>query len=135
MSEQILLAEDENILRDANRRLLECDGYKVVAVASGEEALTLLAEGEKFDLIISDYEMRGGMDGVWLLRQIREIRRYKHCADTPFILMSGRLDVSDDDQSSLADVAAKYGGVFFHKSKSIREAVREFLSANRQSDE
>lgn len=69
---QILVADDEPIVRRSLKMLLEHDGHKVLAVESGEAALAQLAQG-RFDLVITDFSMPG-MHGDQLVARIRAIR-------------------------------------------------------------
>ncbi len=62
-AETVLLIEDEPALRSSVRRILERNGYKVIAASNGLEALRA-AEGQQhaFDLLVTDIvlpEMRG----------------------------------------------------------------------------
>ena len=61
---------------------LELDGFEVTTAASGPRALELLRR-QDFDLVLSDVRMPG-MDGVELLRRIRQTR-----PDFPVVLMTG----------------------------------------------
>jgi CheY-like chemotaxis protein len=69
-AETILLVEDEEIVRRLTRDLLTSFGYRVLDVASGEEAL---AVDEPYDLLVSDVVMPG-MNGVELARQLTSER-------------------------------------------------------------
>ena len=53
---RVLLVDDDPLVCDSIRRLLEFDHHKVTAVANGNDALAL-AEKETFDLVILDYLM------------------------------------------------------------------------------
>jgi two-component system cell cycle sensor histidine kinase/response regulator CckA len=55
-SEAVLLVEDEPSVRASGRRILERLGYRVVACASGKEALAV-AEHGRFDLLLTDVVM------------------------------------------------------------------------------
>ena len=69
----VLLAEDDDMLRGVARRLLERDGFEVVAAASGPEALSALERRpEGIDVLVTDVVMPG-MTGVALAREV--IRR------------------------------------------------------------
>lgn len=68
---KILIVDDEEIVLELFRDVLEDEGYKVWAVSSGEEAVEKLKE-ISFDLIISDIRMPG-MDGLELLQRSKEI--------------------------------------------------------------
>jgi CheY-like chemotaxis protein len=70
--ETILLVEDEEMLRDVGRAVLEQHGYKVLVAGDGQEALELfLAREAPIDLIISDVVMPR-LGGVELYHAIRE---------------------------------------------------------------
>jgi two-component system cell cycle response regulator CpdR len=60
----ILLAEDEQVMREYLARALERSGYEVVAVDSGTKAAPLL-EAERFDLLLTDIIMPE-IDGIQL---------------------------------------------------------------------
>ncbi len=63
---RILLAEDEQAMREYLTRALEKSGYAVVAVDRGTAAVPLL-ERERFDLLLTDIVMPE-MDGIELAR-------------------------------------------------------------------
>ncbi len=66
---RILVADDEQGLREFVSEALQDDGHAVVTVADGEEAAQRLAR-EAFDLLITDLRMPR-MDGLALLRHAR----------------------------------------------------------------
>jgi two-component system, sensor histidine kinase and response regulator len=89
-----VLVVDDNA---TNRRILEemLEGWRMrpVSVESGKAALAALAlavAGERFDVVLTDYQMPH-MHGLTLARRIRKLRGY---ARTPIILLtsSGRSD-------------------------------------------
>lgn len=61
-SAPVLLIEDEPSVMTLVRAALERNGYQVVAVESGAEALRLLASGD-FHGVVSDMRTPGGVDG------------------------------------------------------------------------
>jgi len=67
----ILIAEDEDGVRDSLTQVLREEGYDVVATADGAAAIAALGTRE-FDVVISDLRMPGA-DGLSVLRQAREI--------------------------------------------------------------
>ena len=67
---KILIAEDDRELRQLFAHVLTKNGYTVLGVSNGEEALAAL-EQSYYDLIISDI-MMPKMDGYELVRSIRE---------------------------------------------------------------
>lgn len=52
--------------------------------ASGEEAIRLIESGRRFDVIILDIKMPGGMDGITALREIK-----RRQPDADVILLTG----------------------------------------------
>ena len=53
---RILVVDDELLIRESIKRVLEFDGNSVETAATGKEALARF-ENDKFDLVILDYEM------------------------------------------------------------------------------
>ncbi len=68
---RILLAEDDQVMREYLTRALERAGYAVSAVDRGTAAIPLL-ETERFDLLLTDIVMPE-MDGIELARRAAEI--------------------------------------------------------------
>jgi two-component system, cell cycle response regulator CpdR len=68
---RILLAEDDDVMRQYLTRALEKSGYGVTAVDRGTEALPLL-EQDHFDLLLTDIVMPE-MDGIELAQRCAEI--------------------------------------------------------------
>ncbi len=66
---KILVADDEQGLREFVAEALEDDGHTVVAVADGQEAARRISR-ESFDLLISDLRMPK-LDGLGVLRHAR----------------------------------------------------------------
>jgi len=82
--ERILFVDDENVLIDLGKALLERLGYRVETRTSAIDALEAFrADPRKYDLIISDMTMPR-MTGDELAQRIRVIR-----PDIPIILCSG----------------------------------------------
>lgn len=86
----ILLADDEFMLRDLLAELLESNGYNVIKVASGKEALKVLTEEIKVDLIIMDYSMPE-MNGLECAEKIRGLN-----LEVPIILSTGSLSIEEN---------------------------------------
>ena len=68
---RILLAEDDQVMREFLTRALERAGYAVTAVDRGTAALPLLQE-ETFDLLLTDIVMPE-MDGIELAQKAAEL--------------------------------------------------------------
>ncbi len=65
----ILIVDDEAIIRDLCIRALK--GYRILEAHNGEEALSVFSKGG-VDVILTDV-MMPGMDGIELLRRLKEI--------------------------------------------------------------
>ena len=68
---RILLAEDDQVMREYLARALERSGYSVTAVDRGTAAIPLL-EAERFDLLLTDIVMPE-MDGIELAQKAGEM--------------------------------------------------------------
>jgi PAS domain S-box-containing protein len=72
-TETILLVEDEKIVREVNRELLQSLGYTVHAAGSGREAIAAYMEkGNTIDLVILDMVMPG-MSGSGTFDRLRQL--------------------------------------------------------------
>ena len=67
----ILLAEDDEVMREYLSRALTRSGYRVTAVDRGTAAIPLL-ESERFDLLLTDIVMPE-MDGIELAQKAQEM--------------------------------------------------------------
>jgi Response regulator containing CheY-like receiver, AAA-type ATPase, and DNA-binding domains len=68
---RILLAEDDDSMRQYLVRALERSGYEVVAVDRGTAALPIIAS-ERFDLLLTDIVMPE-MDGIELAQHVASV--------------------------------------------------------------
>ncbi len=85
MSPRILVVEDESALATLLTYNLERAGFAVRVAATGEEALTLLAE-EPPDVVLLDW-MLPHVSGIEICRRIR---RGRETADLPIIMLTAR---------------------------------------------
>jgi len=85
MSATILIVEDEADLAELLRYNLESEGFRVVAAASGDEAVERIRDGVP-DLILLDW-MLPGLSGIELCRRWR-VR--EETARTPIIMITAR---------------------------------------------
>jgi two-component system, cell cycle response regulator CpdR len=69
---RILLAEDDDVMRQYLVRALEKSGYAVSAVDRGTKALELIQAGEEFDLLLTDIVMPE-LDGIELAQKVAVI--------------------------------------------------------------
>jgi putative nucleotidyltransferase with HDIG domain len=86
-AEKILVADDEEAIREVISTLLEAKGYHCTAVANGRLAAEALAK-DSHDLVLSDIVMPE-MDGLKLLARVRA-----HDQDVPVIMVTAMHDIS-----------------------------------------
>ncbi len=72
--ERILMVEDDDLVRNFVRGLLEGMGYRVVVAEDGQRALGILQSGEPFDLLFTDVVMPGGLSGPQLAAKAQALR-------------------------------------------------------------
>ncbi|MFP4531826.1 MAG: response regulator [Desulfobacterales bacterium] len=83
-SETVLLVDDEEMVLDVSRELLEGLGYSVETAGSGSAALEILeAKTDAIDLVILDFTMPE-MGGEETFRHLKSIR-----PDVPVLVSSG----------------------------------------------
>jgi two-component system sensor histidine kinase/response regulator len=85
-SENILVVEDNAMLRDQIVQALQMEGYDVTAATNGREALRLVHTTEP-SLVVSDITMPE-MDGHELLRQLRGLPGH---ISTPVVFLTARV--------------------------------------------
>lgn len=101
----ILVVEDEPLVRWIAVEFLQDDGFRVMEAADAHEALALLqTKSSVVDLIFSDIQMPGGLNGCDLARWVRDNR-----PGLPVILTSGRVrdDVLVGDLEEFAPIELK----------------------------
>lgn len=87
----VLLVEDEVLIRMATSDYLQECGFKVLEASTAAEAITMIQAGEgPIDLVFSDVQMPGEMDGFGLARWVRE-----HRPGMAVLLTSGDAKMAD----------------------------------------
>jgi CheY-like chemotaxis protein len=105
----VLIIEDETSVRSALNRLLKLRGISATIVATGNDALALVAEGVRPDLVLSDYNLRGSMNGVESIKALRSAL----ASNVPAIVMTG------DIRSETIDAIA---------SEKVSVVIKPFLA-------
>jgi len=117
----ILVAEDEDGARTLILTILEREGYSVVAVEDGAEALGLLRDpGRSFDLLLTDIVMPG-INGLELAEHVKEIR-----PKLPILFMSGFVDAHLQGPEGNPGALNLLPKPF--RPPELRKRVREILS-------
>jgi two-component system, NtrC family, nitrogen regulation response regulator NtrX len=112
----ILIVDDEEGIRESLSGIFEDEGYEVITVGSGEEAVKVLKE-QNPHLILLDIWLPG-MDGIQTLQEIKGVR-----SELPVIMISGHGNID------LAVKATRSGAYdFLEKPLSLE---RVLLAAER----
>ena len=70
----LLLVDDESSILQTLRMVLEQEGYQVVTAESCAEALVLLANGHKFDAVVTDLNMEREDIGLEVARAALKLK-------------------------------------------------------------
>jgi len=119
---RVLLVEDEFLIAEWVADSLSEQGFSVRTASNAAEALRHLADG-RFDLLFTDINLPGGMDGAALARRARQVQ-----PDLPVIYASARLAV-------LAPGAGVPGGILLPKPYEPELAGRLIAGAVRNAKE
>jgi len=122
LKEHILIVDDEHMIVQTGKEMLESLGYRVTTRTNSREALeTVRQQPEIFDLVITDFVMPQ-MNGLELARELMQLR-----PDLPIILFTGfskAISADNAREMGLADYLIKPVRV-----AELHQAVRRALDA------
>jgi len=116
--EHILLVEDDDLIRDFARSLLESLDYRVTALAEGPAALALLRSNEVVDLLFSDMLM-SAMSGPDLVREARGLR-----PDLAVLFTTGFAGCNGEEPTRNDNIPVLYKP---YRREALAQAVRKAL--------
>lgn len=118
----ILVVEDEWMIADSCRIILEAEGYKVQVASEGKQALELLKDSTP-DLILLDLRMPV-MDGLEFLKNVDLPNNYPNL---PVIVFSN-YDVQKDVDEAYSYGATRYILKAWASPKELAKVVKETLA-------
>ncbi|MFO0946514.1 MAG: PAS domain S-box protein [Planctomycetota bacterium] len=125
-SETVLIVDDENLVRDASRRILRSFGYRVIEATDGQQALeTFINHRGDVDLVILDMSMPR-LSGSETLKSLRLFD-----PRLPVIISSGYSLMDNEATLQQMGIAASIPKPY-HSAQLLR-AVREVLDARHSS--
>lgn len=99
----VLVVEDDPLVRSALVDTLQGWGMLVEAAQSPDVALAIVRRAERlFDLVVSDFGFNASLDGVELIRYVRN----EQGQSTPAIILSGQIPLIDAGRLRELDVRA-----------------------------
>jgi CheY-like chemotaxis protein len=111
----ILVVDDEFVIRETLSRGLRRFGHQVLLAADGQEALGCLQDSpDAVDLVITDYNMPN-MNGLTLIKRIREDRK-----QLPVFLITAQADIELRREAFRLNCEG-----FMEKPFSLEEIIRE----------
>jgi CheY-like chemotaxis protein len=111
---RVLLVEDELLISEWVAECLLDEGFAVRTVTNAADALRHL-EAAPVDVLFTDVNLPGGMDGTTLARRAREM-----LPDLPVVYASGRVNLLDSRQ--------RVPGSFFVAKPYAPETVARLLA-------
>ena len=86
----VLLVEDEVLISNMVADCLTASGFAVHEVTSADEALQYINSGARIDILFTDVNLPGGMNGAELATRVRKMR-----PEMPIVYASGRYKLAD----------------------------------------
>jgi two-component sensor histidine kinase len=108
----ILVVEDEMLLRMRAVDMVEDAGYKAVEAINADAALAILESRSDIEMLFTDIQMPGSMDGLKLAHAVHE-----RWPAIKIILVSGQLKLTEDDKPA--------DSLFFGKPLDVKQMIAE----------
>ena len=125
MRQKILVADDDYILRDLLKDILEKEGFEVLEAEDGIQALSYFKSNPDISLVLADI-MMPGKDGLEVLEEIRG------SGNTPVILLTALGD-SRDEVAGFSKGACDYITKPFHR-EILLARIRAALTYKSQEE-
>lgn len=120
----ILAVEDDPEVRDLLEMFLKDEGYHAVTAPDGVAALELVTRGTvRPDLVLADYNLPNGMDGLQLAARLREVLH----RETPVIILTGDISTGTLRHIALQECVQLNKPV---KLKELTQVIQRLLLAS-----
>jgi signal transduction histidine kinase len=123
----ILVVDDEPLVGQLTRSMLEDMGHTVRFAESAEAALQVMQQEANIDLVITDHAMPG-MTGSQLVQEVNRLY-----PKIPMVLATGYADIPADSVRSLPRLSKPYNAD--ELSAALLEAMRTALASNPISEQ
>ncbi|CAM3176651.1 response regulator [Methylobacterium mesophilicum] len=88
----VLIVEDESLVRMMAVDMLEDAGFQVIEAPTGDAAWIILQSRDDIDVLFTDIEMPGSLNGFGLANRVAE-----HWPHIRLVITSGRCWLTDED--------------------------------------
>lgn len=92
---KVLIVEDEFLIRLTLAEALSDEGFQVSEAESGDEGLSVFTQDDGIELLITDIQLPGTLDGIGLARAAR-----RRTPGLPVIFMTGRAEDANEARSA-----------------------------------
>src|ERR1700724_3828316 len=108
----VLVVEDEMLLRMRAVDIVEDAGFTPIEAVNTDQALPILESRSDIELLFTDIQMPGSMDGLKLAHAV-----YERWPSIKIILVSGKLTPTDSERPT--------DSRFFGKSLEVKQTIAE----------
>ncbi len=115
----VLVVEDEVVIRSLLATFLRDSDFAVVEAANADEAVAVLSSQAPVDIVFTDFNMPGEMNGMALAGWV-----HQHHTEIPVLVTTGAADMLE----ILAVNSNKYFVPKPYIFSDIEKRIREFLS-------
>jgi DNA-binding response OmpR family regulator len=105
MPDRILIADDQEDIRNLVKIVLECEGFEVVPVGDGDSEIRAASESRP-DLILQDVVL-GNMNGFQVCKTLKSQTRTQHIPVLIFSVLNRDVDRTSADESGADGYIAK----------------------------
>jgi CheY-like chemotaxis protein/anti-sigma regulatory factor (Ser/Thr protein kinase) len=119
---RVLVIEDDSAARLAVCELLMSWSCEVLAAGNAEEARTVVRRGAQLDLIVSDFQLGAGDDGLAAIVSLRALTG----RDVPACLMSGKTDATLQFEAKAAGLSLLHKPV---RPAKLRSLLRRLVAS------
>ncbi|RYD82154.1 MAG: response regulator [Verrucomicrobiaceae bacterium] len=113
----VLIVEDEPLVRMDMADVLARAGFEVLEAANAAEAVSVLEEHSDIDILFTDVDMPGSMDGLMLAAAVR-----KRWPPVRIIVTSGHHKVAPEEMPG----DSRFFGKPYH-AEAVTAAMREMV--------
>lgn len=120
-SKNVLVVEDEMLLRIRAVDIVEGAGFIAIEAANADQALAILESRSDISLLFTDIQMPGSIDGLKPAHTV-----HRRWPEIKIVLVSGQVRPSDTDKP--------VDSLFFGKPLEVKQMIAEHLEVEKHSN-